>query len=108
MILYYKDEDGNFLEYGTMKEGIWMTKKEIDGTYSYYLESEDLPKAYIVASLVPSLRWLAFYLNKYLLSRMEIEEIKMYDIKASHLIKLIQKAIEKAEQENKLEKIRES
>lgn len=108
MILYYKDKDGNFKEYSTTEEGLWMTKKEVDGTYSYHLASKDVPSAYTFASLIPCLRWLAIYLNEYLLVRMEADEIKMYDIKASHLIKLIQKAIEKAEHENKSEKIRES
>lgn len=107
MILYYKEKDGSFKEYGKMKEGIWMIKKEIDGTYSYHLESEDLPKACVAASLIPSLRWLTRSLNKYLLTRMEVDEIKMYDIKASHIIKLVQSAVAKARREKKLETLRE-
>lgn len=107
MILYYKDENGELKEYCKLKEGIWLTKKEIDGTFSYFLHSENIPKALEFASLIPCMKYLSDGLNRYLLSRMELDEIQGYDIKGSHIIGLIKDAMDRVGRKKELTDLRE-
>lgn len=107
MILYYRDEYGDFHEYGEMKEGIWMTKKEIDGTYSYHLHKEEIPRALEFASLVPCLRDLTIDLNKYLVSKMKPNVPEDFNIKIADIIDLLNKVVNRVGKRKKQETLKE-